>query len=40
MKQRVMKASEDCLCLRTSKKVYNKSLVATMIKTLGGKRVE
>ncbi|MBI3456756.1 MAG: extracellular solute-binding protein [Candidatus Rokubacteria bacterium] len=28
------------LCLRTSKKVYNQSLVATMIKTLGEKRTE
>lgn len=28
------------LCLRTSKKVYNQSMVATMIKTLGEKRAE
>jgi iron(III) transport system substrate-binding protein len=28
------------LCLRTSKKVYNQSMVATMIKTLGEKRTE
>ncbi len=28
------------LCLRTSKKVYNQSLVATMIKTLGERRTE
>lgn len=28
------------LCLRTSKKVYNQSLVATMIATLGEKRTE
>jgi len=28
------------LCLRTSKKVYNQSMVATMIRTLGEKRAE
>ena len=28
------------LCLRTSKKIYNKSLVATMIKTLGEQKTE
>lgn len=28
------------LCLRTSKKVYNQSMVATMIRTLGEKRTE
>jgi iron(III) transport system substrate-binding protein len=28
------------LCLRTSKKVYNQSLVATMIRTLGERRTE
>jgi iron(III) transport system substrate-binding protein len=28
------------LCLRTSKKVYNQSMVATMLKTLGEKRTE
>lgn len=31
---------EGRLCLRTSKKVYNQSLVATMIKTLGEERTE
>ncbi len=31
---------EGRLCLRTSKKVYNQSLVATMIKTLGEEKTE
>ncbi len=31
---------EGRLCLRTSRKVYTQSLVATMIKTLGAKRAE
>ncbi len=31
---------KDRLCLRTSKKVYNKSLVATMIKSLGKDKTE
>jgi iron(III) transport system substrate-binding protein len=31
---------QDKLCLRTSKKVYTQSLVATMIKTLGEERTE
>ncbi len=31
---------KDRLCLRTSKKVYNKSLVGTMIKTLGAEKAK
>ena len=31
---------KDRVCLRTSKKIYNKSLVATMIKTMGEEKTE